>query len=176
MFALSKILCTILPLLALLASAAPAVPSKRQDTSGTIVLPTEGTVINPGQAFDFSYDARGDYGVTSYNYTVFLFTSTPGSFSPSEEFARGHFFGRFSNPNFPGNPNPSNPPPAQLIMPDFSKNPGGFGTGAVDSDGKFQIAVLEEYADGDGTVGLRMSLAMTSVVYNASTTATTTAT
>ncbi|KAK7469345.1 hypothetical protein VKT23_003825 [Stygiomarasmius scandens] len=168
MFSPSKILCTLLPIFALVSAA----PSRRQDTSGTIVLPAEGTVINPGQAFDFSYDARGDYGVTSYNYTVFLFTSDPGSFSPSSEFARGHFFGRFSNPNFPGNPNPSNPPPAQLVMPDFSKNPGGFGTGKVDSDGKFVLAVLEEYADGDATVGLRMSLAMTSVVYNATTNAT----
>jgi hypothetical protein len=34
-------------------------------------------------------------------------------------------------------------------MPDFSKNPGGFGTGKTDSNGNFLLVVMEEYATGE---------------------------
>lgn len=102
-------------------------------------------------------------------------TTTPDSFAPSANFATGHFFGRFAEPNYPGmfkrfyltdpsgfatkltsvvclfvtgNPNPSNPPPAQLVMPDFAKSPGGFGVGEEMINGTFYVVVLEEYVTG----------------------------
>ncbi|KAJ3799065.1 hypothetical protein GGU11DRAFT_743742 [Lentinula aff. detonsa] len=134
-----------------------AAPLVRQDSSGTIVSPTVGTLVNPGEAFDFSYSARGDYGVTSLNYTVFLMTSLPTSLAPSADFATG-------------NPNPSNPAPAQLIMPDFALSPGGWGVGETMSNGTFYLVVLEEYVTGDPTVGAMMSLAVTEVVYNGTST------
>lgn len=96
-------------------------PSPRQSTSGTIILPADGTVIAPGQEFPFKYDGMADFGISSYNvcasssfilvrlfraalsqYTVWLLTSMPTAFSPSINFAAGHYFGRFSEPNFPG--------------------------------------------------------------------------
>jgi hypothetical protein len=46
------------------------------------------------------------------------------------------------------NPYPTNLPPANLVMPDFSKSPGGFGVGATASNKKIYLAVLEEYANG----------------------------
>lgn len=47
--------------------------------------------------------------------------------------------------NFTADPYPKNPAPAQLVMPDFSKAPGGFGAGATGSDIKMYFVVLEEY-------------------------------
>ncbi|KAJ7259557.1 hypothetical protein B0H12DRAFT_1108685 [Mycena haematopus] len=167
-------------------------PSRRQSTSGTIVLPADGTVIAPGESFAFQYDSMADYGISSYNYTVWLLTSTPKSFGPSTNFAEGHYFGIFAEPNYPGklpylfsdigtnrgdprissekgNPSPTNPPPATLTMPDFSKNPGGFGSGKTDSNGNFALVVMEEYATGEGSVGFRLALAMNHIVYNGTT-------
>ncbi|KAJ3812806.1 hypothetical protein EV368DRAFT_33447 [Lentinula lateritia] len=149
-----------------------AAPSARQDASGSIVSPVSGTVINPGDAFDFSYFARADYGITSLNYTVFLMTSPPTSLAPSANFATGHYFGRFAEPNYPGNPNPPNPAPTQLVMPDFALSPGGWGVGATMCNGTFHLVVLEEYVTGNPTVGALMSLAVTEVIYNATSSAT----
>lgn len=42
-------------------------PSRRQSIAGTITSPADGTVIAPGQAFDFQYETMADFGVTSYN-------------------------------------------------------------------------------------------------------------
>jgi hypothetical protein len=42
-------------------------PSPRQSTSGTIILPADGTVIAPGQEFPFNYDGMADFGISSYN-------------------------------------------------------------------------------------------------------------
>ncbi|KAJ7784451.1 hypothetical protein B0H16DRAFT_1296935 [Mycena metata] len=155
-----------------------AAPSPRQSTSGTIVAPADGTSIAPGETFAFSYNSMADFGVSSYNYTVWLFTSVPTSFAQSVDFAQGHYFGRFAEPNFPGtkkklitsqkgNPSPPNIAPANLTMPDFSKNPGGFGTGASESNGHFALVVMEEYATGAGSVGSRLTLAINRIVYNA---------
>ncbi|KAJ7761602.1 hypothetical protein DFH07DRAFT_423328 [Mycena maculata] len=145
-------------------------PPRRQSTAGTIVSPADGTVIAPGAAFDFDYETMADYGVSSYNYTVWLLTSPmPASLVQSNEFAQGHYFGRFAEPNYPGNPNPPNLAPAQLIMPDFSKNPGGFGTGESDSNGNFALMVIEEYATGVASVGSRFNLAINTIVYNTTT-------
>lgn len=135
-------------------------------TPGSITSPAHGTVVMPGQPFDFVYETRADYSCSSFNYTVLLFTSLPKAFSPTDAFSTGHFFGRFAEPNYPGNPNPPNPPPAQLVMPDFSKNPGGFGVGAPDSNATVYLAVLEEFATGVPSVGLRMSLAINPIIYN----------
>ncbi|KAJ4472419.1 hypothetical protein C8R41DRAFT_593333 [Lentinula lateritia] len=141
-----------------------AAPLARQDASGSIVSPVSGTVINPGDAFDFSYFARGDYGITSLNYTVFLMTSPPTSLAPSANFATGHYFGRFAEPNYPA--------PTQLVMPDFALSPGGWGVGATMSNGTFYLVVLEEYVTGNPTVGALMSLAITEVIYNGTSSAT----
>ncbi|KAJ7147061.1 hypothetical protein C8R43DRAFT_538853 [Mycena crocata] len=156
----------VLALFPLIAGVISA-PSPRQSTSGTIIAPAEGTIIAPGAAFDFAYDSMADFGVTSFNYTVWLLTSIPKSFVQSTDFAEGHYFGRFAEPNFPGNPNPPNTAPAKLVMPDFSKNPGGWGTGASDNNAEFALVVMEEYATGTGSVGLRFTLAMNKIIYNA---------
>ncbi|KAF7298928.1 hypothetical protein MIND_00840800 [Mycena indigotica] len=151
--------------LAVCAVATPA-PNARQQTKGQIVQPANGAVIAPGAAFPFEYTTMADYGVSSYNYTVYLFTSPPASFSQSPDFAEGVFLGRFAEANYPGNPAPPNPPPATLTMPDFAKSPGGFGAGASGENRKFVLLVMEEYATGEGALGLRLALAMNSVVYN----------
>ena len=69
---------------------------------GTITAPVPGTHIAPGAAFNFSYVIRADYCTSSYAYAVYLITSTPNSFAPSDEFMTGYFFGRFEGENYPG--------------------------------------------------------------------------
>ncbi|KAF7314473.1 hypothetical protein MKEN_00920300 [Mycena kentingensis (nom. inval.)] len=162
-----KTLFVLASTLFLSAAGAPHNPT-RQLQKGTIVSPANGTPISPGATFDFEYTTMADFGVSSYNYTVWLLTSAPSTvFAQSQNFAGGYFFGRFSQPNFPGNPDPKNPPPETLTMPDFSKNPGGFGVGAPMTNGAFSLVVMEEYASGDGSVGMRIALAMNKIVYNA---------
>ncbi|KAG7088325.1 hypothetical protein E1B28_012334 [Marasmius oreades] len=155
-----------LPLLSVVVAAPSTRRAPPSPGSGVIVKPAGSTVIAPGQSFDFLYDTRADYGVSSYNFNVYLFTSRPSGFVVDEDYATGHYYGRWALPNYPGNPSPSNLPPAQLVMPDFSKNPGGFGAGASASNQTVYLAVLEEYATGTGSVGLRMSLALTELIYN----------
>lgn len=136
-------------------------------TTGTILAPANGTNIAPGASFSFQYSSRADYGISSYNYTVWLLTSLPTTFMPTDTFATGYFFGRFSAPNYPGNPYPKNPAPSQLIMPDFSNNPGGTGGGASAINAHYYITVLEEYATGQATAGFRIGLAVNQITYNA---------
>jgi hypothetical protein len=76
-----------------------ATPTRRTDHA--IVAPSEDSVIAPGQTFDFNYRSMGDYGISSYNITVWLFTSPPTSFAASENFATGHFFGRYAYSTYP---------------------------------------------------------------------------
>ncbi|KAF9533218.1 hypothetical protein CPB83DRAFT_846077 [Crepidotus variabilis] len=133
----------------------------------SIVHPANGTSINPGETFDFFYNSIADYGVSSYNYTVWLFTSPPTfPFVQVENFAFGYYFGRFAEPNYPGNPNPPNPPPAQLTMPNFATMEKGFGNGASAHNVTCFLTVLEEYATGNGSVGYRMSLSSNHISYN----------
>lgn len=66
---------------------------------GIIVAPANGSIIAPGASFNFQYISRADYGISSYNYAVWLFTSLPTSIAPSDNFATGYFFGRFSAQN-----------------------------------------------------------------------------
>lgn len=80
--------------------AAPPTPAAR--TSGIIVAPRDGAHIAPGASFKFQYDGRADYGISSFNYTVWIFTSLPEFGVSADTFATGYFFGRFSEPNYPG--------------------------------------------------------------------------
>lgn len=83
-------------------------------------------------------------------------------------------------------PYPQHPAPPNLTMPDFSKSPGGFGTGATCSDQTFYLAVFEEYSEcavsvdrvycgvfvltsrwRQGAVGNKISLAVVPLIYNA---------
>ncbi|KAJ6508647.1 hypothetical protein C8R45DRAFT_859784 [Mycena sanguinolenta] len=132
-----------------------------------IVAPADGAHIAPGQTFDFAYQSIADYGASSYNYSVYLFTIPPENLLASQNFAAGHYFGRFAEPNYPGNPDPSNLPPATLVMPDFSIAPAGFGAGASASNATFYFAVFEEYSTWDGMPGNRLSFLYNRVIYNA---------
>ncbi|KAF9533219.1 hypothetical protein CPB83DRAFT_890333 [Crepidotus variabilis] len=133
----------------------------------SVILPANGTSINPGQTFDFQYQSIADNGVSSYNYTVWLFTSPPTTaFATLENFASGYYFGRFAEPNFPGNPSPPNLPPAKLTMPNFATLEKGFGVGATGHNVTCYVTVLEEYATGTGTLGYRMSLSSNYIFYN----------
>ncbi|KAF4617698.1 hypothetical protein D9613_005810 [Agrocybe pediades] len=134
----------------------------------TIVSPANGTAIGPGQPFNFSYQSIADYGTSSFNYTVWLFTSPPRGFFPVDNYATGFYFGRFAEPNYPGNPNPPNPAPHQLIMPDFTKVGKGFSSGATAHNATFYLAVMEEYGTSAGSVGYRMSLVFNHILYNVS--------
>ena len=79
------------------AIAAPASPEKRYYPQGTISSPANGTVIMPGQSFDFLYNQRGDYCLSSYNFSVWLLTSPLGSTLGGDSTdMTGHYFGRFS--------------------------------------------------------------------------------
>ncbi|KAG6890593.1 hypothetical protein C0995_006569 [Termitomyces sp. Mi166 len=137
-------------------------------TNAGIVSPADGGVIIAGSTFPFEYRTRADYGVSSYNYTAWLFTTRPESLTPSDLFATGYFFGRFSQPNYPGNPYPKNQPPPTLTMPDFSESPGGFGSGSPNTTLDCSFVVLEEYGTGilsKATAGSRISWAETRIVY-----------
>lgn len=104
MLAFTKFMKTATVLvLAILAIASPtpiAVP--RDDLAGVISAPAEGTVIAPGQAFDFAYGIHADYCSSSYNYSVWLMTEMPQAFSPSPTFMTGYLFGTYDAANYPG--------------------------------------------------------------------------
>ncbi|KAJ7147054.1 hypothetical protein C8R43DRAFT_890087 [Mycena crocata] len=113
-----------------------------------ILLPAKGSAIAPNASFPFKYHSIADYGVSSYNFSVWLFTSPPRFFEPSESFAAGYHFGRYSLSNYPGNPSPHNLPPSAFKMPDFSRLGGGWGVGAPATHATFYFAVIEEYGEG----------------------------
>ncbi|KAF8993524.1 hypothetical protein BDQ17DRAFT_1368282 [Cyathus striatus] len=131
-----------------------------------ISQPAEGSIIQPGATFDFEYLSIGDYGVSAYNYTVWLFTKPPQNVQTMTDWASGYFFGRYAYPSYPNNPNPTNLPPSQLVMPDFSKLGGGFGSGATVSNATFYLVVLEEYLGFEPNVGFNMSLVSNAIRYN----------
>lgn len=86
-------------------------------------------------------------------------------------------------------PNPPNPPPPQLTMPDFSVSPGGFATGATGSNVPVQLVVIEEWGSFQvcrftvlqsyflltrkcvyqATLGRQLNVASAAIVYNATT-------
>ncbi|EIM85947.1 uncharacterized protein STEHIDRAFT_26719, partial [Stereum hirsutum FP-91666 SS1] len=135
-----------------------------------ISAPVEGTVIAPGQAFDFSYGIHADYCSSSYNYSVWLMTEMPQAFSPSPTFMTGYLFGTYDAANYPAVPYATNPAPAQLTMPDLSQDQGGWGSGASATNATFYVMVWEEWASCDASLGKRISLAMNSIIYNATAT------
>lgn len=93
----------VLLVLATFATASPTpVALPRDDLAGVISAPAEGTVIAPGQAFDFAYGVHADYCSSSYNYSVWLVTDAPQTFSPSPTFMTGYLFGTFDAANYPG--------------------------------------------------------------------------
>ncbi|KAF8914885.1 hypothetical protein CPB85DRAFT_1433366 [Mucidula mucida] len=137
--------------------------------AGSIIQPASNTVIAPGESFPFQYDIVADYSVSSYNFNVYLFTEPPTTFTPSGSFANGYFYGRYDQANYPGVPYATHPAPSNFTMPDFSKNPGGFGSGASASNSTVYLTVIEEYATGNGVLGFRMNLALTPLIYNGTT-------
>ncbi|KAG7450019.1 uncharacterized protein BT62DRAFT_928805 [Guyanagaster necrorhizus] len=137
---------------------------------GVITTPTNGTVIMPGESFAFSYDPMADYSISTYNYTVFLFTKLPSSLFSSTEWSNGHYFGRFDYPNYPAVPYSTHPAPANLTMPDFSQSPRtGWGSGANVTNATVYLLVLEEWLTGSDNFGLTMSLAINELIYNGTT-------
>ncbi|KAJ3509528.1 hypothetical protein NLJ89_g5180 [Agrocybe chaxingu] len=153
-----QLISIIAAFLTLALAALAATPSIRE--------PADGTIVNPGTTFDFSYQSIADYGASSYNYTVWLFTSPPTTFVPFSNYAAGYYFGRYAEPNYPGNPNPRNLPPKQLTMPNFAVLEKGFGTGSNVHNATFFLTILEEYGTGDASVGYRISLVYNHIRYN----------
>jgi hypothetical protein len=73
-------------------------------TQSGIISPVNGTALKPGQSFDFLYDLHADYCMSSFNYTVWMFTSDPRKFGMGSDDAigTGRFLGRFQQANYPG--------------------------------------------------------------------------
>ncbi|KAJ7695664.1 hypothetical protein B0H17DRAFT_422375 [Mycena rosella] len=131
----------------------------------TIVQPAKGSVIAPNGTFPFKYHSVGLRDVIVQFFGLALYIPSR-FFEPSSSFASGFFFGRFSQPNYPGNESPHNLPPATFKMPDFSKLGGGWGVGSPATHAQFHFAIIEEYGDGVPSVGFRMSLAVNEIIYN----------
>ncbi|KIK57256.1 hypothetical protein GYMLUDRAFT_229565 [Collybiopsis luxurians FD-317 M1] len=131
-----------------------------------IILPENGAKIAPGAQFAFKYNSIADYSVSSYNFTVVLFTQPPSPFRPSLNYAAGYTFGQFDVANYPAIPYARHPAPPYFVMPDFSKSLGGWGAGESVSNAIFYLAVFEEYANGQPSVGPRISLSINEIIYN----------
>ncbi|PVF94651.1 hypothetical protein CPB86DRAFT_712777 [Serendipita vermifera] len=115
---------------------------------GNIDQPANGTHVAPGSWVPFYYRTMAEYSWTSYNFSVWLFTSDPKEalFTGG---STGISLGKWSYSSST-NTNPPNPsPPAQIYIPDFSKGQGGyvggFGGGMNASDATIWLAVFEEY-------------------------------
>ncbi|KAJ4482018.1 hypothetical protein J3R30DRAFT_3286787 [Lentinula aciculospora] len=137
-----------------------------QAATPAIISPANGTRVAPGAPFAFKYQSTADYAVSSYNYTVVLYTEQPKFFADSLDYAAGYTFGQFDVPNYPAVPYAHHPAPPYFIMPDFSQRPGGWGVGASISNATFYLAVFEEYSNGKPRVGRRISLSINNIVYN----------
>jgi len=151
----------IMSLLVLISSAVA------QGNPGSISEPAPYTVIAPGGVFNFSYNVHADYCKSSYAYSVFLVTEPPLSFTPADEFMAGYYFGRYEAENYPAVPYPTNPAPPNLTMPNFAQPQGGFGGGNPTSNATFWVTVLEEWDDCEGTIGRKIAMASSPVIYNA---------
>ncbi|KAL1744440.1 hypothetical protein HDZ31DRAFT_64108 [Schizophyllum fasciatum] len=158
------------PLAPLFCAALALASPLRPRTGGPVIAkPTANTAIQPNESFDFLYYSMSDYGRSAYNTSIWLFSTEVGSLQPdakTDTLTTGHFFGRFSTGNYPGNPYPAHPVPTQLTMPDFSKNQGGFGSGKAAHDAPMYLAVFEEWADGSGTLGNKIAYVSTPIIYN----------
>ena len=92
---------------AALAVASPIVVHPLQPRTGGPVInkPAANAVIQPGETFDFLYYSMADYGRSAYNTSIWLFSSAPGDLqanTKADTLTTGHFFGRFSTGNYPG--------------------------------------------------------------------------
>ncbi|KAK7056906.1 hypothetical protein VNI00_002624 [Paramarasmius palmivorus] len=163
-FLKAAVLC-LLPLV----SVASPVARAPTDLHSQIQKPESGTVIAPGQAFDFQYRGVADYSVSSYNYSVWLFTEKPNGFVSGDDIGAGELLGRFDYQNYPGVPYATHPAPAQLVMPDFSRYYSGFGGGQSASNAPVYLAVIEEYKQGS-SFGFRLHLTYNELIYNGTTT------
>ncbi|KZT41232.1 hypothetical protein SISSUDRAFT_960182, partial [Sistotremastrum suecicum HHB10207 ss-3] len=137
---------------------------------GSITVPANGTHIAPGETFNFTYNGRGDYCLSSFAYSVVLLTSPPDSLLTLT--TTGHYFGRFNSATvaYAGvTPTGAPPAPPNLTMPDFSLSPGGFGSGKSVSNATFYLAVIEEYNECDPTLGNTLTLTANTIIYNATT-------
>ncbi|KAF7422400.1 hypothetical protein PC9H_010556 [Pleurotus ostreatus] len=132
-----------------------------------IIKPSNGTSIAPGHRFNFSYQSIAERGCSSYHVHVWLFFHPPTPLFVTTDYATGHYFGRFQIQNWPGVPYTEHPLPSYFTMPDFSINPRGWGAGLRASNIQAYLAVMEEYATGNGTLGNRFSLTYNTVRYNA---------
>lgn len=146
-------------LAASLAIALPGVLAR-----GHIRTPEEGTKVAPGSWVPFYYESMGEYSVTSYNFTVWLYTSDPreGLFTGE---ATGVSVGTWSYSSSTNTQPAHPPPPAQIYIPDFSKGPGGFAGGKNASDAPLWLSVFEEYGTG-WVFGSKIAYTSNQLVYN----------
>ncbi|GJE91616.1 hypothetical protein PsYK624_077660 [Phanerochaete sordida] len=162
------------PLLALLLLFVS--PLLAQPPKGTITTPTANTAIQPGANFSFAYHPLADYGVSTYAVHVWLLdvSGVPHNASAVTPLGisavSGHYFGRFDYANYPAVPYPKNPLPSVLTMPDFSVAPGGFGSGEHASNLPLQLTVIEEFGGFAPSIGNNLSIAATTIIYNATST------
>ncbi|GBE85067.1 hypothetical protein BKA93DRAFT_733296 [Sparassis latifolia] len=143
---------------------------RAQTTPGTISAPAPYTPVAPGSAFNFSYNAHADYCISSFSFTAYVITEPPTSLIETGDFMGGYTFGTYQEENYPAVPWPTNPPPSQLTMPDFSTVESGWGRGFNCTNCTFYITVLEEWDDCAGALGRKFGLASVPVIYNATTT------
>lgn len=98
LLSLASLLLLLQPVHSIPAPVVPPVLEKRYYPQGTISKPDNGTSIMPGQPFDFFYNQRGDYCLSSMNFTVWLFTTPPesalGAMTSGD--VTGWYFGRFA--------------------------------------------------------------------------------
>lgn len=157
-----------------LAALAYVVGADSTSPKGTIAEPKPGTHIAPGAKFTFQYEPLADYGVSTFWFHVWLLdpSGSPPNHSNSitstlsSVFNTGYYYGRYDYPNYPGAhnlfctevsmecssrltavPYATNPCPAQLTMPDFSKEQ-GFAAGELASAINLQLVVIEEWGNG----------------------------
>jgi len=150
------------------------VPAIAFSPAGAIVQPTAGTTVAPGALFNFTYNVMADYSVSSFAYHVWLL-DTPGvsagganaSLTSLLTSTSGYYFGKFDYPNYPAVPYAQNPAPPQFTMPDFSKSPGGFASGEAAYNLALQLVVIEEWGNDVATIGHRLRVSSTEIVYNA---------
>lgn len=100
----AKLLTDIQTMTQLVYLVASVMLAARATATGTpsVVQPAAGAHIQPGSNFDFQYNSLADYCASSYNLTVWLFTSKPTSSAPSRTWATGFYLGRFGVENYPG--------------------------------------------------------------------------
>ncbi|KAF7365108.1 hypothetical protein MVEN_00382100 [Mycena venus] len=142
--------------------------------SPSIVFPANDSVIAPNEHFKFHYQSIADSGVSSYNFTCWLFTSPPRQILRAvKHVCYGLSPGPILAVELPcrfklatANKSPHNPPPATFKMPDFSKMGAGWGVGSHATHAKIFFAVVEEWGDGEPSLGYRMSLSVNEIMYN----------